>query len=219
MLEELDLIDLFKTFWKKKVWFIYALVIGIVVGIVYNIIIIVPKYSSWATLLTSKATYELIDEANSNPEFWASRSELTVNQRLISTYIEIIRSRRVIMQAAENLGIEIDYEKYWKWVSAYQVESTDIIRVTTKTDAPEKSKQLADEVVRIALEEIDKIYGGNDITIIDSPQISEKPEETEAVSNIITTTLVSLLITVAIIFVKYYFKGNNKDGKADIKSK
>ena len=82
MNEELDLLELFYAFWKKKIWFIIAVVLGAVLGFVYTEFIIVPKYTSSVTLILSKptnATSSILDAGN---EAAITQSDIQLNQKL-----------------------------------------------------------------------------------------------------------------------------------------
>ena len=56
--EELDFLDLFFAFWKKRIWLILAIIIGLGTGYAYTKYAVTPKYTSSVTLILAKSAEE-----------------------------------------------------------------------------------------------------------------------------------------------------------------
>ena len=53
-MEELDLKELFELFWSKKLTIVILVVVFAIIGAVYSIFFVTPKYKSSTTLVLTK---------------------------------------------------------------------------------------------------------------------------------------------------------------------
>ena len=99
-MEEIDLKEFVMLFWNRKVSIILITVIFMVIGIIYSVGFVTPKYTSSTTLL-------LATSENSNSKTnTITTSDITLNSKLVSTYSELVKSKNVTRQVITNLGIE-----------------------------------------------------------------------------------------------------------------
>ena len=209
MNEELDLLDLCYFFWKKKIWLILAVLVGILVGLVYTEFIITPKYTSSVTLILSKPSSEVTGGALDSTGA-ITQSDIALNQKLISTYGEIMKSRRVSNQVIENLDLEMTYDEIIKCIKVSSVKDTDVIKLSITTKDPQLSAKIADEMTKVFTEEIAKIYSIKNISIIDSAEVNEEPINISYKKNVVIFALVFLFAVSAIFFLLYYFDNTIK---------
>ena len=155
MEEEIDLTELFYAFWKKKLWILIALILGILAGFIYTKFIVTPKYTSSVTLILSKATNSELPTASNDA---ITQSDITLNQKLISTYGEIIKSRRVAKDVTSNLNLDMSFDEVKDCISVSSVKDTDVIKISVTTDDPELSQKIASEVVTSFTAEVDRVY-------------------------------------------------------------
>ncbi len=209
MNEELDLLDLFYSFWKKRIWLLLAILVGVLFGLIYTEYIIVPKYASSVTLILSKPSTELTGGAlDSNGAI--TQSDIALNQKLISTYGEIMKSRRVSNKVIDNLKLDMTYDEIIKCIKVSSVKDTDVIKLSITTKNAKLSAKIADEMTEVFTEEIARIYSIKNISIIDSAEIDETPVNINYKKNIVIFAVVFFLIVSAIFFVLYYFDNSIK---------
>ena len=103
-MEELDLKELLMLFWNKKVKIILIIAIFMALGIIYTIGFVTPEYTSSTSLLLANSS----DTSKANT---ITTADITLNSKLVSTYSELIRSKKILSPVIENLGINISYEK------------------------------------------------------------------------------------------------------------
>ena len=92
-MEEIDLSYLFKFYLSQIKWVIISIVCLVLVGNVYNLITRVPLYQSSTTIVL--ATENKDDEKY-------TQSDALLNQNLVSTYSQIIKSRKVLNKVIKN---------------------------------------------------------------------------------------------------------------------
>ena len=83
-----------------------------------------PKYSSSSTIL-------LI--SSSSNESSLTYNDVSLNKNLVSTYSEIIKSKRVLNQVIENLDLDYNYSSLYSMVSVSSVANTELIKITVES--------------------------------------------------------------------------------------
>lgn len=210
MNEELDLLELFYAFWKKKIWFIIAVVLGAVLGFVYTEFIIVPKYTSSVTLILSKptnATSSILDAGN---EAAITQSDIQLNQKLISTYSEIMKSRRISNTVIKNLNLDMTYEEIINCINVSFVKDTDVIKLSITTTDPYMSAEIATEMTNVFTKEIVEVYNIQNISIIDEAEVDEEPVNISHIKNIVIFAMVAFILVAGVVFIIYYFDNSIK---------
>ena len=134
-MEELDLKELFNIFWSRKLFIILIIAIFIGIGIAYSYIYISPMYKSETSLLLVKSK----EDENGNNVGTITTNDLTLNQKLVATYSELIKSQTIINTVKSNLNIDKTEEQLRANIKVSAVENTELIKITV-TD--EKPKQL-----------------------------------------------------------------------------
>ena len=61
-MEEIDLKQLLRMFWRKRLLLIICTIIGLVIGYVYNAFLTTPKYKATATFLLSTQKIQKIHQ-------------------------------------------------------------------------------------------------------------------------------------------------------------
>lgn len=209
MNEELDLLDLFYTFWKRKIILIIVVLLGAALGFAYTKFVVEPKYTSSVTLILSKPS----DESNGttiDSTGAITQSDIALNQKLISTYGEIMKSRRVSNTVIENLKLNMTYAQLKKCINVSFVKDSDVIKLSITTLNPELSAKIADEMTTVFAEEVARIYNIKNISIIDSAEVNRNPVNVSYTKNIAIFGLLAFAITAVIIFLFYYFDNTVK---------
>ena len=211
MEEEIDLIDLLQTFWKKIFWIILAVVFGAFIGLIYTRFIVVPKYSSNVTLILAKASNNVTTSSTLlDSEEAITQSDITLNQKLISTYAEIMKSRRVCDEIKANLNLEMNYDVLKEAISVASVKDTDVIKVTVTTKDANLSQKIVTELVNSFTNEVDRIYNIQNVRILDVAQVDNEPVNISYPKNIVIFALVAGVLVCGIIFLQYYFDNSIK---------
>ena len=97
-MEEINLKDLFNYFFSKIVIVIVVTLLMIFGSCVYALAFQKALYSSYTTLVLTRAN-------DGSGDTSITQNDITLNQKLVSTYRTIIKSRRVINQVVDNLKL------------------------------------------------------------------------------------------------------------------
>ena len=209
MEEEIDLREIFDIFWSKKLWIILAGILGIIAGALYTGFIIVPEYSSSVTMVLTKASdnNNLIEEA-------ITQSDINLNQKLISTYGKIIKSKAIINKVINDLNLDMSYEEVFDKIEVESVTNTDIIQVTVTTRDANTSAMIVNYITDVFQHEIEAIYNIKNTFVIDNGEVDLEPVNVSWVKNIVIFAMVAVILVMMVIFAIYFFDTSIKS-KAD----
>lgn len=210
MNEELDLLDLFFAFWKKRIWLILAIVIGATVGFVYTRYMIVPEYSSSVRIVLAKDSGDTAKTVSNDSYDSITQTDITLNQKLISTYNEIIKSKKICSKVIDNLNLDMTYSELIKCINVSSVKDTEIILLKITTKNAELSERIATELTKVFRDTIDEIYNIKNIIILDEAEVNQAPVNVSYAKNIAIFALALFALASIIIFLNYYFDNTVK---------
>ena len=207
-MEEIDLRELYDYFKSKIMWIIITVILCVGIGNVYTILTRVPMYKS-------KTTIVLVSE-NKNESY--NQNELQLNKNLVGTYSEIIKSRKILSQVVDNLGLDMTTDALSKNVSVEAVQDTEIIKVSVSSDDPEMAARIANEIATVFTTEIKKIYRLDNVSVIDKAVKSKKPYNVNYIKDNVIYIGIGLVLSCGIIFILFYFDTTIKTSE-DIEKK
>ena len=133
-MEEIDLKELF-NFFKGKIGFIITITAAVcILGSIYGFLIQKPMYQSYTTVILGSST------TTSNG---ITQNDVTLNKNLVSTYAEIVKSKRVLNQVIKELELDTSYESLVNEISVSSVNETEIIKITVSDRDAVRAKNIA----------------------------------------------------------------------------
>ena len=200
-MEEINLKELFEYFVSKLPIIIIAALLTTLVGIAYGLWIQKPMYNSYTTIVLTR-TDSTSGTTDSNG---ITQSDILLNQNLVSTYREIIKSKRILNQVINNLDLNISTEELEKNISVTSEKDTEVIKISVNSTNPTDAKDIANEIERVFSNEIVSIYNIKNITIIDYAEEDTTPYNINVPKQIILSFLIGFILACAVIFVTFYF--------------
>ncbi len=197
-MEEINIKD-FLDYYKKFIVLVVMVVLLFILGIgLYDKVFKTPLYSTYTTLVLVK------DETTDSVDT-ISQSDIILNQKLVSTYREIIKSRLVLEQVIHNLNLSYTLEQMQKMIDVQSKEDTEILKITVTDSEPQMASKIANNLAEVFDHEITKIYKLNNVSIIDRAEVPENPSNNHFVRDIILAALIGFTGSSAIIFIIFYF--------------
>lgn len=193
-MEELNIKELLETI-KEKIWIIgIALLISIITTIVYINAIKEPIYKS-------STTYVLV---SNNEEI--TSSELTLNEKLIATYKEIIKSRPLIEKVIENLELKnVTASSIASNISVEQISTSSVIKITVNSKDPEMAQKIAENIGIEFSKEIEKRFKKDNLSLMEPPLVPANPANKSNSKEILLINGGAIALSLMIIFLIYYF--------------
>lgn len=201
-MEEINLSEVYSYFKSKILWIILAIIVIVILGNIYTIITRTPMYQSNTTIV-------LVGE--SKKEY--NQSDSLLNQNLIGTYSQIIKSRKVLSQVIENLDLKMTTEELSNSITTSSVEETEIIQITVENAKAKDAQKITDEVAKVFAKEIKDIYNLENVTIIDKAELAKSPYNVNYVKDNIIYLVIGIVLSFGVVFVMYYFDTSIKSSE------
>lgn len=207
-MEEINLRDLFLYFISKIFIVIITFVIAVSTSIVYSKFVKVPKYNSYTTIVLTRSG-DSTNEQNAS----ITQNDITLNQKLVATYREIIKSRRVLGQVKENLGLDISAGELSSNISVTNPDSTELIKITVSGKNKEEVKDITNEIARVFSKEIEEIYDIKNVSIIDTAIEANSPYNMNIVKETLIASVIGIVLGLGIVFIMFYFDTTIKNAE------
>lgn len=192
-MEEINIKDLLYYF-KKNIFIIIELIlVSVIIAEVYIGFFEKPMYRSETTVLVHN------DNVNINS------NEFDLNNQFVKTYSEIIKSRTVLSKVIRELGLNYNVSELSSMIHISAVKDTQVIKISVVNSDNKKAKQIANTLVRKFSEETNRIYGVDNVRVIDEAVIAKAPYNVSGIKTLVLAFLIGLFLGSAIVFVKYYF--------------
>ena len=206
IMEEIDLKELFNIFWSKKLFIIMVTLTFAVLGLYYGKKIVIPDYKSTATLVLTKS--------NNTETSTITQSEVTLNQQLVATYTELIKTNNILRQVINNLQYtDITEEDLRKNVEVQLVSTTQLIEVSVKNTDNIKAKELTNEIVKVFIEKTKEIYKLDNIHMVDEAKIEEEPYNVNYKKDILIFAGIGFILAAGIVYIKSLFDTTIKNNE------
>lgn len=195
-MEEIDLKELIQVFWAKKVQIILIIAIFAVVGVIYTLGFVTPKYQATTSLLLATNS---VQGAISDSSITAT--DVTLNSKLVSTYSKLVKSDKVVRTVISNLSLNMEESTLKKIVSVTATEDTEFIEVSVRYEDPVLATKIANEIAKVFIENVKEFYGVQNVHIVDAAEVPQQPYNISHVKDIMMFTFVGAVIAVGYIFI------------------
>ncbi len=195
-MEELDLKELLQIFWEKKTQIILIIAIFAVIGVIYSLAFVTPKYQSSTTLLLATNSSSNKTETES-----ITTTDVTLNSKLVSTYSKLVESSKIIRKVISNLSLNIDEDVLKKSISVTAVEDTEMIQISVKNTDPVLATKIANETAKVFIENVKEYYGIENVHVVDEAEIPQEPSNVNHTKDVIIFTFIGVVISVMYVLV------------------
>ena len=134
-----------------------------------------------------------------------TQTDAMLNQKLISTYREIIKSRTVLRQVIKNENLRYSVEELSNCISVTNVEDTEIIKITVSNKDKNHAVRIANAIAPIFKEEVMKIYNINNVSVLDKAIVAKDPYNINYLKENVIYVLIGFVLASGVIFTIFYF--------------
>ena len=197
-MEEIDIKDFLGYLKKFLIPMIVVAVLATGASIFYNLALKTPMYKTSTTVVLAQKTG---DEESAS----VTLNDINVNQKLVATYTEIVKSKLVLEQVINDLNLDTTTEKLAKHVTVTAVEDTEILKISVEDGNRMLAAQIANKIADVFTKEIVNIYQLNNVSVIDVAQASDKQSNETTLRDALIVLFISAFGVSAIAFIIYYF--------------
>lgn len=206
---EINIKDIFRAALRKIWMIIFCIAVGAVVLYVYSSNFVTPKYKATVSIYVN-------NNANTSTVSGITSSDLSTSQKLVKTYVNMIKSYTVLEKVAETTGLEITPLEIRDMLSAESVDNTEMFNVEITNTDPMKAMIIANAVAQVAPAEIANFVEGSSTKIIDYARLPENPVSIGTVKTAVLGAGAGLMVAIAIVVAQVMLDIRIK-GEEDLK--
>lgn len=193
-MQEIDLTMLLNYFKSKIVYILFLMSITFCVSAVYVNRFRVPVFTTSTTVLLTQTNESTI-----------SSSDISLNNSLISTYSEIIKSKKVLRQVIDIMELDYEYDDLVSNVDVSASSGTNIIRISVTDINPTNSANIANTIATVFIDEIINYYKLDNINVVDAADVPTSPSSTSVIKIVLLATIFGFILGCVIVFIAFYF--------------
>ena len=187
--DEIDLLKLAKALWHRAWAIILAAIIGGSAAFSYAQFLITPLYKASTLIYVNNSSFSV-----GSTSFSISSSELTAAQKLVDTYLVILKTRTTLNDVIEEAELSYSYEELKSMISAAAINSTEIFEIVVTSPDPQEAEKIANTIGEVLPEKISNIVDGSSVRIVDYAVVPSK----KASPNVTKYTAIGLMMGLAI---------------------
>ena len=185
----IDVVQLFKILWKKKIAIILTAIVAALVAFGVSSFVLTPEYSS--------TTRIYVVNRNQSENAGLTNQDLQAGTYLVKDYKEIILSQDVLEKVISNLKLEKTVKGLSKKIQVTVPVDTRIVSITVKNAQPEEASRIANALREVAAEKIISVTRVSDVTTLEEA----RPALTPSSPNIRRNTALAFLVGGAVMVV------------------
>ncbi|MGB3926022.1 MAG: Wzz/FepE/Etk N-terminal domain-containing protein [Caldicoprobacterales bacterium] len=202
MEETMDLREILQIIYKRLWFIILVTLVCIISSGIISFFVLDSIYEASTTLMVSKTR----DDQSSNLQY----NDILMNQKLVKTYSEIVKSNRVLEKVIEQLDLDMTTGDLRNKIQVSSVSDTEIIRIAVQDKDPNFATELANSIAVVFMGEIGSIMKMDNVQFIDPAKVPIDPVKPRPLLNIAIAAVLGVMISVFIVFLVEYFDNTVK---------
>lgn len=190
---EIDVFQLFKTLWKRK---LMILIVALVTGtgaFAYSTFIVKPEYTS--------TTRIYVVNRNQGDKQGLTNQDLQAGTYLVKDYREIILSQDALEKVATNLKLDMPAKTLASKVQVAVPADTRIVSISVKDKQPEEASRIANSLREVAAEKIVAVTRVSDVTTLEEARPATTPSSPNVRRNSLFGFLGGAVVTVIAVLL------------------
>ena len=204
-MRELTIIDLYDIFIDNIKVIVISVIVGVILSILYTTLLLKPMYESSTKIILVKPTTETTTTI-AGQTTGLTANDVALNQKLVSTYSEIIKSKKVLNEVITNLSLTDTADSISKNVTISPVKDSEVINITVLNADPNKAADIANEIINSFAKQVKEIYKIENVNQVDKAEPSLLPNNVSLPKNIMLFSIIALLLSYGSLFMMEYFK-------------
>lgn len=191
---ELDLHEILYIL-RRRLWLLVALpLVAALTAWVVSTFVVAPTYQASTTLW-------VIQEGGAGQ---ISYNDLLLNRNLTKTYAEVARSRTVLQQVIDRLGMDLTVDELAEKLTASAVRDTEIISLTVKDGDPDRAAQIANAVAAAFQDQIRVFMKVQNVAVVDPAVPPTEPVAPRVLMNTAVAFVLGGMLAVGLAFLLEY---------------
>ena len=205
-------LDGIKDKWKNVVLIVLSFLL---ISSIYNIFFINKEYEANVKIFIGKQKFKNITETYNN-------EEINLYQRLITTYSEVIKSKKLINESIKGSKMNylqdkyenINYDLLMENLTVNPIANTQIIEIKYKSLNPQQSYDLLYSITENLISYSKELYPNVNITILEQVHVNLKPLMNKKLTIIGLGLMLGLIVGIGGIIGVMYLNNTYKNQKS-----
>lgn len=205
-------LDGIKDKWKNVVLIVLSFLL---ISSIYNIFFINKEYEANVKIFIGKQKFKNITETYNN-------EEINLYQRLITTYSEVIKSKKLINESIKGSKMNylqdkyenVNYDLLMKNLTINPIANTQIIEIKYKSLNPQQSYDLLYSITENLISYSKELYPNVNITILEQVHVNLKPLINKKLTIIGLGLILGLIVGIGGIIGVMYLNNTYKNQKS-----
>ena len=201
-----------KDKWKNIVLIVLSFLL---ISSIYNIFFINKEYEANVKIFIGKQKFKNITETYNN-------EEINLYQRLITTYSEVIKSKKLINESIKGSKMNylqdkyknINYDLLMENLSVNPIANTQIIEIKYKSLNPQQSYDLLYSITENLISYSKELYPNVNITVLEQVHVNLKPLMNKKLTIIGLGLILGLIVGIGGIIGVMYLNNTYKNQKS-----
>lgn len=180
----------------RKIWLLVLMAaIGGVALYIYTVSFVTPMYTASVSIYVNNST-------ENKTNVGITSSDISTSQRLVKTYINMIKSDTVLEKVADTSGLEITAVEIRGMLTAESIDSTEMFKVEITDTDPARAQTIANAMAEVAPDEIANFVEGSSTKIIDYAKLPQAPVSPNITKNVLLGAGCGIVLAVAVAVVQ-----------------
>ena len=194
---EIDVFQLFRTLWKRKLVILLVAIITSSVAFAYSTFVIKPEFTS--------TTRIYVVNRNQGEKSGLTNQDLQAGSYLVKDYREIILSQDVLEKVVSDLKLDLTPKGLANKIKVTVPVDTRIVSISVNDRVPEEASRIANSLREVAAKKIISITRVSDVTTLEEARPAISPSSPNIRRNtVIGAGLGAGLVIVVVLLIELF---------------
>lgn len=194
---EIDVFQLFRTLWKRKLVILLVAIITSSVAFAYSTFVIKPEFTS--------TTRIYVVNRNQGEKSGLTNQDLQAGSYLVKDYREIILSQDVLEKVVSDLKLDLTPKGLANKIKVTVPVDTRIVSISVNDRVPEEASRIANSLREVAAQKIISITRVSDVTTLEEARPAISPSSPNIRRNtVIGAGLGASLVIVVVLLIELF---------------
>lgn len=194
---EIDVLQLFRALWKRKLVILLVAIITSSVAFAYSTFVIKPEFTS--------TTRIYVVSRNQEEKSGLTNQDLQAGSYLVKDYREIILSQDVLEKVVSDLKLDLTPKGLANKIKVTVPVDTRIVSISVNDRVPEEASRIANSLREVAAQKIISITRVSDVTTLEEARPAISPSSPNIRRNtVIGAGLGASLVIVVVLLIELF---------------
>ena len=194
---EIDVFQLFRALWKRKLVILLVAIITSSVAFAYSTFVIKPEFTS--------TTRIYVVNRNQGEKSGLTNQDLQAGSYLVKDYREIILSQDVLEKVVSDLKLDLTPKGLTNKIKVTVPVDTRIVSISVNNRVPEEASRIANSLREVAAQKIISITRVSDVTTLEEARPAISPSSPNIRRNtVIGAGLGAGLVIVVVLLIELF---------------